>query len=96
MDRKERVDYFRARRGGSLLDFCDEDGGHGLLEASSVNRLHKKGILCLSIRDYLRREPDVSLFYEARNSFNSIVTQRYIVKYMSYFEYNTTCPSSQL
>lgn len=28
------VDYFRARRGESLLDFYDGDGGHGLLEAS--------------------------------------------------------------
>ena len=36
------------------------------------------------------------LFMRVRNSFNSIVTQSYIVKHMSYFEYNTTCPSSQL
>ena len=66
MDQRGRVDCFPARRGESLLGFCDGDGGHGLLAASSVNRLHKKGILYSDIRDYLRRQPDVSLFYEDR------------------------------
>jgi len=37
VDRRGRVDCFRAIRGGSLLDFCDGDGGHGLLGASIVS-----------------------------------------------------------
>jgi hypothetical protein len=63
VDQKVKVDCFRARHGENLLGFCGGDGGHGLLEASSVNRLHKKGILCAGIRDYLRRQPDISLVY---------------------------------
>jgi hypothetical protein len=32
-----RVGCFRAKRGGSLLDFCDGDGGRELLGASAVS-----------------------------------------------------------
>lgn len=35
-------------------------------------------------------------YIAAGNSFNSVVTKSDIVKHMSDFEYNTTCPSSQL
>ena len=37
-DQRERVGCFPARRGGSLLDFCDGDGGRGLLGASVVSQ----------------------------------------------------------
>jgi hypothetical protein len=38
-DRRLRVGCFQARRGGSSPSFCDEDAGHGLLEASTVRSL---------------------------------------------------------
>jgi hypothetical protein len=38
VDRRGRVGCFRAIHGGSLLDFCDGDGGHGLLGASAVSQ----------------------------------------------------------
>jgi hypothetical protein len=37
VDQRGRVGCFRAIRGGSLLDFCDGDGGRGLLEASAFS-----------------------------------------------------------
>ena len=64
-DQRGSIGCFRARRDGSLRDFDDGDGGHGLLVASTMSLYTVLGILYLSSRDCRPRQPGISFSFSS-------------------------------